>query len=34
MGCLVCASATMETLGQACYIHGLELDDIMNKLND
>ena len=24
MGCLGCPSATMETLEQACYVHGLE----------
>ena len=33
MGCLGCPSATMETLEQACYIHGLELEEVMNKLN-
>lgn len=34
MGCLGCPSATMETLEQACYIHGLELEEVMNKLNE
>lgn len=33
MGCLGCPSAAMETLEQACYIHGLELEEVMNKLN-
>lgn len=33
MGCLGCPSATMETLEQACYIHGLELEEVMSKLN-
>lgn len=27
MGCLGCPSATMETLEQACYIHGLDLNE-------
>ena len=34
MGCLGCPSATMESLEQACTIHGLELDEVLNKLND
>ena len=34
MGCLGCPSATMETLEQACYIHGLDLNEVMNKLNE
>lgn len=34
MGCLGCPSATMETLEQACYVHGLELDEVMSKLNE
>lgn len=34
MGCLGCPSATMETLEQACYVHGLDLDEVMSKLNE
>ena len=34
MGCLGCPSATMETLEQACYIHGLDLNEVMNKSNE
>ncbi|WP_294389869.1 DUF1858 domain-containing protein [uncultured Clostridium sp.] len=34
MGCLGCPSATMETLEQACYVHGLELEEVMAKLNE
>lgn len=34
MGCLGCPSATMETLEQACYINGLELEEVLNKLNE
>ena len=34
MGCLGCPSATMETLEQACYVHGLELDKVMSRLNE
>ncbi|SCH42323.1 MULTISPECIES: DUF1858 domain-containing protein [unclassified Romboutsia] len=33
MGCLGCPSATMETLEQACFIHDLKLEDVLNKLN-
>lgn len=34
MGCIGCPSATMETLEEACQIHGLELDEVLNKLNE
>lgn len=34
MGCLGCPSATMETLEQACFIHGLELEEVLTKLNE
>ena len=34
MGCLGCPSATMETLEQACYVHGLKLEEVMAKLNE
>ena len=34
MGCLGCPSATMESLEQACLVHGLKLDDVLKKLNE
>ncbi|MEF9991867.1 MAG: DUF1858 domain-containing protein [Romboutsia sp.] len=34
MGCLGCPSSSMETLEQACFIHGLELEVVLNKLNN
>ncbi len=33
MGCVGCPSAQMETLEQACEIHGLELDKVLKELN-
>ena len=33
MGCLGCPSATMETLEDACLVHGLNLDEVLDKLN-
>lgn len=33
MGCIGCPSATMETLEQACHIHGLDLEEVLQKLN-
>ena len=33
MGCLGCPSATMETLEEACLVHGLNLDEVLDKLN-
>ncbi len=34
MGCLGCPSASMEKLEQACEIHGLDLEDVLAKLNN
>ena len=34
MGCLGCPSATMETLEQACFIHGIDLEEVLAKLNE
>ncbi|MGL5379736.1 DUF1858 domain-containing protein [Clostridium sp.] len=34
MGCIGCPSAQMETLEQACEIHGLDLEEVLNKLNE
>lgn len=34
MGCLGCPSAQMETLEQAAYIHGIELEELLQKLNE
>ena len=33
MGCIGCPSAQMETLEQACEIHGLNLLEVLEKLN-
>ncbi|SCJ05356.1 hybrid cluster protein-associated redox disulfide domain [uncultured Clostridium sp.] len=34
MGCLGCPSARVESLEQACSIHGLNLEDVLEKLNN
>ncbi|CEN80181.1 DUF1858 domain-containing protein [Paraclostridium sordellii] len=34
MGCIGCPSAQMEKLDQACEIHGLDLEEVLNKLNN
>lgn len=34
MGCLGCPSAQMETLEQAAYIHGIDLEELLQKLNE
>ena len=34
MGCLGCPSASMESLEDACNIHGLDLDEVLKKLNE
>lgn len=33
MGCVGCPSAQMETLEQACFIHGLNLEEVLAKIN-
>jgi hybrid cluster-associated redox disulfide protein len=33
MGCLGCPSSQMETLEQAAAIHGINLDELLAKLN-
>ena len=34
MGCLGCPSAQMETIEQAAYIHGIDLGELLTKLNE
>jgi len=34
MNCLGCAMASGETLGQACAAHGVEVDELLQKLNE
>lgn len=34
MGCIGCPSAQMEKLEQACEIHGLDLEEVLKKLNE
>jgi hydroxylamine reductase len=34
MGCIGCPSAQMESLEQACEIHGLDLEEVVAKLNE
>ena len=33
MHCLGCPSAQMETLEEACYVHGTDADAIIDKMN-
>lgn len=32
MGCVGCPSSQAETLEEACMVHGLEIDDLLSKL--
>ncbi len=34
MHCLGCPSARMETVEQACYVHGENADELVSKLNN
>ena len=34
MHCLGCPSATRETLGEACASHGVDVDEILEKINE
>ena len=33
MHCLGCPSAQMESLSDACMVHGVNVDDVVTKLN-
>lgn len=33
MHCLGCPSARGETIGQACQVHGVDADELVDKLN-
>ena len=33
-GCLGCPSAQVETIEQACEVHGLKLEDVLAALNE
>lgn len=33
MHCLGCPSSQMETLEQACMVHGLNVDDVVDDIN-
>lgn len=33
MHCLGCPSSQMESLADACMVHGLEVDEVLVKLN-
>ena len=33
MGCIGCQSSQMETLELACEIHGLNINEVLEKLN-
>lgn len=34
MGCVGCPSAQVETVEQACFVHGLDLEEVLAKLNE
>jgi len=34
MGCLGCPGSQMETLAQAAGVHGIDLDELLKKLNE
>ena len=33
MGCLGCPSAQVETIEQACEVHGIDVEEVVAKLN-
>lgn len=33
MGCLGCPAARAETLEEACYVHGQNVDDLLVRIN-
>lgn len=33
MGCVSCPSAMVETLAEACMVHGLDVNDVVDYVN-
>lgn len=33
MGCIGCPSSQMESLSEACFVHGLDADEVIKYLN-
>lgn len=33
MHCLSCPASQMESLAEACDVHGIDVDELLNKLN-
>ena len=33
MHCLGCPAAQMESLAEACEVHGIDVEELVNKLN-
>ena len=33
MHCLGCPTAQMETIGEACEVHGIDVDELLEELN-
>lgn len=33
MGCITCPASQMETLQEACYVHGIEPEEVVRYLN-
>lgn len=34
MHCVGCPSAAMESLEEACMVHGMDCDEVINSIND
>ncbi len=34
MHCLSCPASQMETIAEACEVHGIDVDEILKKIND
>ena len=34
MNCLGCPSSQMESLEEACMVHGIDCDDLVSKMNE
>lgn len=34
MHCVGCPSAAMESLAEACVVHGMDVDEVISSIND
>ena len=34
MGCIFCPASQMESVEEACFVHGIDADDVIEQINE